>query len=93
MSIRLQQKITDGSLIIDNIEYLNSIKYNNSRVSFPYIAVTESRKNVNKIKHTDILIEKMKDRIYETLMILGPWKSKSNENFEIHIPFVLNDLN
>ena len=90
---RIKAKITDGILIIDNIEYLNSIKYDNSRVSFPYIAVTESKKNVNKIKHTDILIEKMKDRIYETLMILGPWKSKSNEGFEIHIPFVLNDIN
>ena len=90
---KITAKITEGILKIENINKQNSIKYSNNRVTFPYIAQTNSPKKIKRIQHTDILIEKVKDRIYETLMILGPWKSKSNESFEIHIPFVLNNIN
>lgn len=90
---RITAKITNGSLLIENIEYDNSTDYSINKVSFPYIAQTNSPKKIKQIEHTDFLIEKMKNRIFETLMVIGPWKSNTNESFEIHIPFVLNNIN
>lgn len=83
-------KINNGNLIIENIEYFKKLDYKVNKVTFPYIAQTNSPKKIKRIEHTDILIEKMRERIYETLMVLGPWISNSNETFNIHVPFVLN---
>ena len=85
-------KITEGKLEIEDM-YSRKASFNINSVSFPFIAQTNSPKKIKKINHTDILIEKTMERIQETLMVLGPWVSNTNETFVINIPFVLNKIN
>ena len=89
---KITAKINKGNLIIDNIDYSQNVNYNPNVVSFPYIAQTNSPNKIKKINHSEFIMTKMKERIFETLMVLGPWISNTNNSFEIHIPFVLNKM-
>ena len=89
---KITAKINEGNLIIENIDYSQNVDYNSTVVSFPYIAQTNSPNKIKKISHSDFTISKMKERIFETLMVLGPWVTNTNNSFEIHVPFVLNKI-
>jgi len=91
-NIIVEGKVTNGILLIEDI-YSQKSSFNKNSVSFPFIAQTNSANKIKKLNHTNILTEKVKDRIYETLMVIGPWISNTNENFEIIVPFVLNEIN
>ncbi len=89
---KVNAEIINGVLKINNLNYFDKMSFKSSIPSFPFIAQTNSLKNLYKINHTDFLKKRVKDRIFETLMIMGPWLSNSNSQFEIQIPFVLNDI-
>jgi len=89
---KIRAKVNEGNLIIENIDYFQNINYDSNIISFPYIAQTNSPKKIKKINHSELTINKMKERIFETLMVLGPWVSNTNDSFEIHVPFVLNKI-
>ncbi|MGY5353573.1 toxin-antitoxin system YwqK family antitoxin [Wenyingzhuangia sp. IMCC45467] len=82
----------DGIFSIKSITLENNINYNSSKPSFPYIANTNYPKNLKRISHTELLHSKMQERIFETLMVLGPWVNSKDIDFEIHVPFVLNEI-
>ena len=85
-------KIDNGKLIIEKLNFIENLNFDSSKISLPFIAQTNSDKNLFKIEHSEILKTKVKERIFETLMILGPWVSNSIEQIEIQIPFVLNEI-
>ncbi len=85
-------QIDNGSLSINELNYLENLHFNSTKISLPFIAQTNSPKNLYKIQHTDFLKTKVKERIFETLMILGSWVSDSNNPIEIQIPIVLNEI-
>jgi hypothetical protein len=89
---KITAKINEGTLLIEDIDYFQNIDYDANTISFPYIAQTNSPNKIKEIKHSKFIINKMKERIFETLMVLGPWVSNTNDSFEIHIPFVLNKI-
>lgn len=84
--------IENGILKIKDLKYYDKIGFNSSSRSLPFIAQTNSPKNLYKINHSEFLKSKVKERLFETLMIIGPWISDSNSEFEIQIPFVLNEI-
>lgn len=84
----VKASIKNGSLTVNDINYSPN-KSNNPYFSF--IADTNSPKNLKRIKHNDHLIAKMKERIFEALMVLGPWVSKDEKEIELSVPFVLNE--
>jgi len=85
-------QIDNGSLSINELNFLENMNFNSSKISLPFIAQTNSPKNLFKIEHSEFLKTKVKERIFETLMVLGAWISDSNEQIEIQIPFVLNEI-
>lgn len=85
-------QIENGSLSINELNFLENMKFNSSKISLPFIAQTNSPKNLFKINHSKFLKTKVKERIFETLMVLGVWINNSNEQIEIQIPFVLNEI-
>ena len=86
-------QIENGSLSINELNYLEKMAFDSSKISLPFIAQTNSPKNLFKIEHSEFLKMKVKERIFETLMVLGVWIPDSNEQIEIQIPFVLNEIN
>ena len=85
-------QIDNGSLSINELNFVENLNFNSSKISFPFIAQTNSHKKLFKIEHSEFLKTKVKERIFETLMILGVWIPDSNEQIEIQIPFVLNEI-
>lgn len=91
-NFKINAKIVNGTLVInsiDNIEYFN---YKPNALTYQFISQTNSPHKIKHILHTDFTKDKVKERIFETLMILGPWISNSDDDFEFQIPFVLNDF-
>lgn len=84
--------IENGLLKIRELKYYNRTRFDSSKPSLPFIAQTNSPKNLHKIEHSEFLKSKVKERLFETLMIIGPWISDSSSEFEIQIPFVLNEI-
>ncbi|MEP2281253.1 hypothetical protein [Maribacter sp.] len=89
---KIKAKVINGILKIEDINYAENINYNSSNLTFPYIAQTNSPNKLKTIKHSDLTINKIKERVLETLMVLGPWTSTTDDSFEIHVPFVLNNV-
>lgn len=91
-NFKIKANIKDGNLEIENIKYIENKSYDSNTLLFPYIAQTNSPKKLKQIKHSELTINKIKERIYETFMILGPWVSDSENSFDINIPFALNEV-
>tara|TARA_B100000809_G_scaffold252993_1_gene288434 strand:- start:175 stop:1140 length:966 start_codon:yes stop_codon:yes gene_type:complete len=89
---KIHASLSNGIFSVKSIELEDNISYNSSKPSFPYIANTNYPKNLKRIEHTELLHSKMQERVFETLMVLGPWISTDDIDFEIHVPFVLNEI-
>jgi len=84
--------IKDGVLNVKSIDVLPKSTFNPNMLFFPYIAITESKKNRNHISNSEKLNSKVKERVFETIMVLGPWISENSTEIEINVPFVLNKI-
>ncbi|WP_166963852.1 toxin-antitoxin system YwqK family antitoxin [Yeosuana marina] len=89
----VKAEVKSGLFSIKEVTYNSNAVHNYKLPSLPFIAQTNSPKNLNKIEHKDFLKFKMKERIFEILMVLGPWVSESDSDIDIQIPFVLNEIN
>ena len=88
----ISANILEGIFSVDSIEIKSKISYQSGNPSLPFIAKTNYPKNLKKINHTALLKAKMEERIFETIMVLGPWITDKDLNFNIHVPFVLNEI-
>lgn len=89
---KVNASLSNGIFSVESIVLENNIPYDSSKPSFPYIANTNFPKNLKRITHTKLLHSKMQERVFETLMVLGPWVNPEDIDFEIHVPFVLNEI-
>ena len=69
-------------------------KHNNSSntASYPFVFDTNSPGKLSKVDHNDQSINFLRERILETMNVIGPWVqlSEAPEEIDIHISFVLN---
>jgi antitoxin component YwqK of YwqJK toxin-antitoxin module len=87
---QVKANVKNGALMVDDVNY--SMHKISETPYFSYIAQTNSPKKIKRIKHNNLSITKVKERIFETLMILGPWIGESENELEISVPFVLNEI-
>lgn len=87
---QVKAKVKNGAIMVDDVNY--SMHKSSESPYFSYIAQTNSPKKIKRINHNNQSITKIKERIFETLMILGPWIGEVENEIEIFVPFVLNEI-
>lgn len=80
--------------VVKDIEVIYQEKYTYDKESFdiPFLVSTNFDKNLKRIKHSNENIESLKNRIFETLSIIGPWIPSKDNTIKLNIPIVLNDI-
>lgn len=85
-------KLEKGIVTDISVVKIDKQSINPNTASFPFIFATNDPRKLSSVKHNDQSIEFLRERILETMHIIGPWVTESEESQEIyiHIPFVLN---
>lgn len=83
-------KIENG--ICKNIDVARIEKPRDKNAVMPFIVSTNFENKLKRVTHSIDNINYLKDRVYETLAILGPWFPKDDGVIKMHIPIVINDI-